>query len=196
MHKKTAESPPPFFVYTRLYPVRAAVEPYQLSAVPTFNLQDRPLCLSPLVIQNAPLAFGVRAFDYFHLPPPLQPDNRTYFITATTAFPHWYATREPDRLGNSSPVWFPFIVCALLIFFVWCFCSSWNHIFQHFLYPMPQQHTVLERSCQFPIIFQPREIWAHRTAHQHILLKIHGKPVTFEHFLQNFLKAHRLLADG
>jgi hypothetical protein len=35
MHKKTAESPPPFLplIYARLYPFRAEVQPYQFSAV-------------------------------------------------------------------------------------------------------------------------------------------------------------------
>ena len=68
----TLESPPPFFppVYTRFNPVRPAVQPYQFSAVLAFDLQDGPLRLRPLIVQNAPPAFGVGASDHFHLPPP------------------------------------------------------------------------------------------------------------------------------
>ena len=68
----TLESPPPFFplIYARLYPFRAEVQPYQFSAVLAFDLQDSPLRLSPLIIQNVPPAFGVGASDFFHLPPP------------------------------------------------------------------------------------------------------------------------------
>ena len=72
MHKKTAESPPPFFppVYTRFNPVRPAIQPYQFSAVLAFDLQDSPLRLRPLIVQNAPPAFGIGASDHFHLSPP------------------------------------------------------------------------------------------------------------------------------
>ena len=72
MHKKTAESPPPFLplIYARLYPFRAEVQPYQFSAVLAFDLKDRPLRLCSLIVQNAPPAFGVGASDFFHLPPP------------------------------------------------------------------------------------------------------------------------------
>ena len=72
MHKKTAESSPPFLplIYARLYPFRAEVQPYQFSAVLAFDLKDRPLRLCSLIVQNAPPAFGVGASDHFHLPPP------------------------------------------------------------------------------------------------------------------------------
>ena len=75
MHKKTAESSPPFLplIYASLYPFRAEVQPYQFSAVLAFlafDLKDRPLRLCSLIMQNAPPAFVVGAFDHFHLPPP------------------------------------------------------------------------------------------------------------------------------
>ena len=61
---------------------------------------------------------------------------------------------------------------------------------------LPQQHIVLKFSRHFPGIFQPRKVRAHRTSHQNILLKVHGKSIAFEHFLQNPLKAYRLPTDG
>ena len=56
---------------------------------------------------------------------------------------------------------------------------------------LPQKHIVLKFSRHLPGIFQPRKVRAHRTSHQNILFKVHGKPIAFEHFLLNPLKAHR-----
>lgn len=79
------------------------------------------------------------------------------------------------------------MTAAAVVLFSLCF---------RLLYALPEQHTVLETGFNLPCILQPGKVRPDRAAHQYILLKIHGKSITSEHFLQDPLEADRFFTDG